>query len=234
MAKDDVKDKEVLGDAVNTDAPINDAPIDDTDAMGAEGTDAKEQFNIFDSIMSEESIEDKTREDIIKEVVASGRGRIVKDCTIRNVVVSLHDGNPFISFVIKETVIGDTRDKTQVDAFGEPIVRLGKTHNIITGVYAVASVMKDTPRMAPLANKLVRECERFALEGKDTNYPAMLFAGGKISILMEYAPANESYTNPFATDGTETKFTNDKMIHHVIGLEFGDTGRDVYREMLKV
>lgn len=229
MAKDDVKDKEVLGGAINTDATINDAPIDDTDATGAEGT-----FNIFDSIMSEESVEDKTREDIIKEVVASGRGRIVKDCTIRNVVTSLHDGNPFISFVIKETVIGDTRDKTQVDAFGEPIVRLGKTHNIITGVYAVASVMKDTPRMAPLANKLVRECERFALEGKDTNYPAMLFAGGKISILMEYVPANEPYSNPFATDAVETKFANDKMIHHVIGLEFGETGHDVYREMLKV
>lgn len=229
MAKDDAMNKEVLNDAVNTNAPINDAPIGNADATDAEGT-----LNIFDSIISEESAEDKTREDIIKEVVASGRGRIVKDCTIRNVVVSLHDGNPFISFVIKETIIGDTRDKNNVDAFGEPIVRLGKTHNIITGVYAVASVMKDTPRMAPLANKLVRECERFALEGKDTNYPAMLFAGGKISILMEYVPANEPYLNPFATDATETKFANDKMIHHVIGLEFGETGHDVYREMLKV
>lgn len=234
MAKDDVKDKETFDDAVNTDASINDKPVDDANTADAEGTDAEGTFNIFDSIMSEESAEDRTREDIIKEVVASGRGRIVRDCTIRNVVVSLHDGNPFISFVIKETIIGDTRDKDNVDAFGQPIVRLGKTHNVITGAYAVASVMKDTPRMAPLANKLVRECERLALEEKDTNYPAMLFAGGKISILMEYVPANEPYSNPFATDATETKFTNDKMIHHVIGLEFGETGHDVYREMLKV
>ena len=192
-----------------------------------------EEQSIFDAIMSEESAEDRTREDIITEVVASGRGRIVKNCTIRNVVVSLHDGNPFISFVIKESVIGDVRDKNNVDAFGEPIVRLGKTHNVITGAYAVASVMKDHPRMAPFANKLVRECERFALEGKDTNYPAMLFAGGKISILMEYVPANEPYANPFAREAVETKFANDKMIHHVIGLEFGEVGQDVYREMLR-
>ena len=128
MAKDDAMNKEVLGDAMNKevlgDAVINDAPIDDTNTEGT--------FNIFDSIMSEESAEDKTREDIIKEVVASGRGRIVKDCTIRNVVVSLHDGNPFISFVIKETIIGDTRDKNNVDAFLQKIAEKVLNLNKIT------------------------------------------------------------------------------------------------------
>ena len=201
--------------------------VTEEQVANAETTEVVAGGGFFDLLDAPEEGAERDREDIIKAVVASGKGRVLKGLNVRNVVTNRSKGHAFLTFVVKEFVMGDTRS-TEVDAFGEPIVVLGKTHNVVTGAYAVASVMKDTPKARVFANKFVREMEEFAVDGVATELPEELFAGGKIDVLMEYVVAGEEYINPFATNPEPVIFERDKVICHVIALTLGEAGLDKY------
>lgn len=178
--------------------------------------------DIFAQFMSEDSASDKSREDIIKELIASGKAKRLNGLTVKNVVATKFDTHWLLTFVIKEFVIGDTRDANEVDAFGQPIVKLGKTHNVQTSSYAVAGVMKDSPKLAIFANDVI-----------DTPDTAnMLYAGAKIDVVMQFVAAGEEYVNPFASNPEPVTFERDKMIHHIVVLGLGEVGEDMYRARL--
>lgn len=178
--------------------------------------------DIFASIMAEENDDVKSREDIVKELIASGKCKLLKGLTVKNVVATQFDTHALLTFVVKEVVIGDVRDKEEVDTFGQPVVRLGKTHNVQTSSYAVSGVMKDTPKTAVFAAKIV----------DDPQFANILFAGGRIDIIMQYVKEGEEYVNPFASNTEPVTFERDKMIHHIVRLELGEVGQDAYRTML--
>lgn len=178
--------------------------------------------DIFAQFMSEDSASDRSREDIIKELIASGKAKRLNGLTVKNVVATKFDTHWLLTFVIKEFVIGDTRDANEVDAFGQPIVKLGKTHNVQTSSYAVAGVMKDSPKLAIFANDVI-----------DTPDTAnMLYAGSKIDVVMQFVAAGEEYVNPFASNPEPVTFERDKMIHHIITLGLGEVGEDMYHARL--
>ena len=178
--------------------------------------------DIFAQFMGEDSASDKSREDIIKELIASGKAKRLNGLTVKNVVATKFDNHWLRTFVVKEFVIGDTRDANEVDAFGQPIVKLGKTHNVQTSSYAVAGVMKDSPKLAIFANDVI-----------DTPDTAnMLYVGSKIDVVMQFVPAGEEYVNPFASNPEPVTFERDKMIHHIITLGLGEVGQDMYRARL--
>ena len=183
--------------------------------------------DIFAQFMSESASEERNREDIIKELLASGKAKRVNGLKVRNVVATNYesDGNThtLLTFVVKEFVIGDVRDTEQTDAFGQALVKLGKTHNVQSSNYAVAGVMKDNPKLAIFASDVV----------DDPTLANMLFAGAKIDVIMQYVPANTEYVNPFASNPTPTTFDRDKMIHHIVALSMGEVGQDMYRERLR-
>lgn len=178
--------------------------------------------DIFASIMAEDDNESRSREDIVKELLASGKCRLLKGLTVKNVVATQFDTHALLTFVVKEVVIGDVRDKEEVDTFGQPVVRLGKTHNVQTSSYAVSGVMKDTPKTAIFATKVV----------DDPQFANLLFAGGRIDVLMQYVKEGEEYVNPFASNAEPVTFDRDKMIHHIVKVEMGEVGQDAYRTML--
>lgn len=180
------------------------------------------QNDVFAQFMSDDSSEDKTKEDIIKELLASGNAKRINNLTVRNVVATQFDTHALLTFVVKEFVIGDTRSNDDVDAFGQPIVKLGKSHNIQSSSYAVASVMKDTPKLAIFATDVVNKPE----------LANTLFAGSKIDVIMQYVPQGEEYKNPFSANAEPTTFDRDKMIHHIVRLELGEVGRDLYNANL--
>lgn len=178
--------------------------------------------DIFAQFMSEDSASDRSREDIIKELIASGKAKRLNGLTVKNVVATKFDNHWLLTFVIKEFVIGDTRDANEVDAFGQPIVKLGKTHNVQTSSYAVAGVMKDSPKLAIFANDVI-----------DTPDTAnMLYAGSKIDVVMQFVAAGEEYVNPFASNPEPVTFERDKMIHHIVALGLGEVGEDMYHARL--
>lgn len=181
-----------------------------------------EQVDIFAQFMSEESTDVKDRDEVIKELISSGNAKRINGLTVRNVVAKEFDTHALLTFVIKEYVIGDVRTE-ETDAFGQPIVALGKTHNVQTSSYAVAGVMKDSPKMAIFAPDIV----------SNPNVANMLFAGAKIDVIMQFVAAGEEYVNPFASNAEPTTFERDKMIHHIVRLELGEVGHDMYREALR-
>lgn len=194
--------------------------------QGAEQTNVQptESVNvdIFAQFMNDDAASDKSREDIIKELLASGKAKRLNGLTVKNVVATQFDTHALLTFVVKEFIIGDTRDANEVDAFGQPVVKLGKTHNVQTSSYAVAGVMKDNPKLAIFATDVV-----------DTPQLAnMLFAGANIDVVMQYVPANTEYVNPFATNAEAVTFDRDKMIHHIVSLNLGEVGQDLYRARL--
>lgn len=183
---------------------------------------ANGQVDIFAQFMGEDSTETKDRDEIIKELIASGTAKRINGLTVRNVVAKEFDTHALLTFVVKEYVIGDVRSAEE-DAFGQPIISLGKTHNVQTSSYAVAGVMKDSPKMAVFASDVI----------SNPNVANMLFAGAKIDVVMQFVAAGEEYVNPFASNAEPTTFERDKMIHHVVRLELGEVGHDMYREALR-
>lgn len=180
------------------------------------------QVDIFAQFMSEDTTETKDRDEVIKDLIASGNAKRINGLTVRNVVAKEFDTHALLTFVVKEYVIGDTRTE-EVDAFGQPIISLGKTHNVQTSSYAVAGVMKDSPKMAVFAPDVI----------SNPNIANMLFAGAKIDVIMQFVAAGETYDNPFASNAEPTTFERDKMIHHIVRLELGEVGHDMYREALR-
>lgn len=190
-------------------APVVNPPVDDAPA------------NFFDQFASDEDSVEKTREDIVAELMLKPNVKKLSGLHIRNVVTNTTKDMPFLTFVLKEWIIGDTRG-TSTDAFGVPEVVLGKTHNAVVSAYAVSAVMKDSPKTAVFAQRVA--------EGSDV--ANILFAGGTIDLLMEYVAAGETYVNPFSTAATETVFDRDHVIIHVLALNLGEAGRDAYMAML--
>ena len=189
--------------------PVDDAPVDD----------AKVSF--FDQFASNEDSVEKSREDIVAELLLRPNVKKLTGLHIRNVVTNTSKDVPFLTFVLKEFVIGDTRSTT-TDAFGVPEIVLGRTHNAVVSAYAVSAVMKDNPKTAVFAQRVA--------EGADV--ANVLFAGGTMDILMEYVAAGEEYANPFAAASTPTVFDRDHVIVHVLAIKLGEAGNDAYMARL--
>ena len=190
--------------------PVDDAPVENS---------AKVSF--FDQFSNDEADVEKTREDIVAELLLRPNVKKLTGLHIRNVVTNTSKDVPFLTFVLKEWIIGDTRG-TSTDAFGVPEIVLGKTHNAVVSAYAVSAIMKDSPKTAVFAQRVA--------EG--ANIANVLFAGGTIDILMEYVAAGEQYVNPFSRDTTPTVFERDHVLVHVLALNLGEAGRDAYAAML--
>lgn len=179
------------------------------------------EVSFFDQFSNEETKQEKTREDIVAELLLKPNVKKLSGLHIRNVVTNTTKDVPFLTFVLKEWIIGDTRG-TSTDAFGVPEIVLGRTHNAVVSAYAVSSVMKDSPKTAVFAQRVA--------EG--SNVANILFAGGTIDLLMEYVAAGETYVNPFSATATETVFDRDHVLIHVLALNLGEAGRDAYMAML--
>ena len=179
------------------------------------------EVSFFDQFSNEEAEQEKTREDIVAELLLRPNVKKLTGLHIRNVVTNTTKDVPFLTFVLKEFVIGDTRGAS-TDAFGVPEIVLGRTHNAVVSAYAVSAVMKDSPKTAVFAQRVA--------EGSDV--ANILFAGGTIDLLMEYVAAGEEYVNPFATASTPTVFDRDHVIIHVLAINLGEAGRDAYAARL--
>lgn len=204
---------------VNPDVPEGVAPEVDTDTNT--GSEEATTTNFFDQFSNDEDSVEKSREEIISELVKKPNVKKLTGLHIKNVVTNTTKDIPFLTFVLREFIIGDTRSTT-TDAFGVPEIVLGKTHNAVVSAYAVSAVMKDNPKTAMFASRVA--------EGADV--ANVLFAGGTIDILMEYIAAHEEYVNPFSQTASPAVFDRDHVIVHVIGLTMGEVGRDAYAAML--
>ena len=189
--------------------PVDDAPVDD----------AKVSF--FDQFADNGDTVEKTREGIVEELMLKPNVKKLTGLHIRNVVTNTSKDVPFLTFILKEFIIGDTRSAS-TDAFGIPEIVLGRTHNAVVSAYAVSAIMKDSPKTAIFAQRVA--------EGSDV--ANILFAGGTIDLLLEYVAAGEEYSNPFAATGAPTVFDRDHVIVHVIALKLGEAGQDAYAAML--
>lgn len=175
------------------------------------------EISFFDQFADNGETVEKTREDIVSEMLLKPNVKKLTGLHIKNVVFNNTRDVPFYVLVLKEYIVGDTRNGA-VDAFGIPEVTLGKTHNCIISAYALSAVMKDNPRTAVFAARVA--------EGSD--FANDLFAGGTLDILMEYVAAGESYVNPFSSNGQETVFDRDHVLCHPLTITMGEVGRDVY------
>ena len=209
---------DIMSTTTTTAAPVAN-PVVEPEATAPVENAAEVSF--FDQFSNEEARQEKTREEIISELVKKPNVKKLVGLHIKNVVTNTTKDVPFLTFVLREYIIGDTRSTT-TDAFGVPEVVLGHTHNAVVSAYAVSAIMKDSPKTAMFAQRVA--------EGADI--ANVLFAGGTMDILMEYVAAGETYINPFGRATTPTVFERDHVLVHVIGITMGEVGRDAYAAML--
>lgn len=191
-------------------------PIEDVDEVAESPAE-----DIFAQFMEGED-EVLDRDEIIRQLLASGKCKLLKELHIKNVVATKFDTHSLLTFVVKEWVVGDTRS-AELDAFGQPVVVLGRTHNVQTSSYAVAGIAKDSPKGAIFATDIV----------DNPSIANMLYAGGTLDVILQYVKAGEEYANPFTANAKAATFDRDKVIHHVVALTFGEVGVDMYHERLK-
>lgn len=204
---------DIMSTTTTTAAPAAN-PVVEPETVPAENA---AEVSFFDQFISDEAGQEKTREDIVAELMLKPNVKKMTGLHIKNVVFNNTRDVPFYVLVLKEYIVGDTRNGA-VDAFGIPEVTLGKTHNCIISAYALSAVMKDNPRTAVFAARVA--------EGSD--FANDLFAGGTLDILMEYVAAGETYVNPFSSNGQETVFDRDHVLCHPLAITMGEVGRDVY------
>ena len=209
---------DIMSTRTTTAAPVAN-PVVEPEATAP--TENAAEVSFFDQFSNEEAEQEKTREDIVAELLLRPNVKKLSGLHIRNVVTNTTKDVPFLTFVLKEWIIGDTRG-TSTHAFGVPEIVLGRTHNAVVSAYAVSAVMKDSPKTAVFAQRVA--------QGSDV--ANVLFAGGTIDLLMEYVAAGEEYVNPFATTSTPTVFDRDHVIIHVLAINLGEAGRDAYAAML--
>lgn len=209
---------DIMNTSTTTAAPAAAAAVEPEVTAPAENA---APVSFFDQFADNGDTVEKTREDIVAELLLRPNVKKMSGLHIRNVVTNTSKDVPFLTFVLKEFVIGDTRGAS-TDAFGVPEIVLGRTHNAVISAYAVSAVMKDSPKTAVFAQRVA--------EGSDV--ANILFAGGTIDLLMEYVAAGEEYVNPFATASTPTVFDRDHVIVHVLAINMGEAGRDAYMAML--
>lgn len=177
--------------------------------------------NVFDDeedIFADDGEDTLSKEDIIRQLLADKKHcKQYKGLYVRNVVYNTdNNGNTFFTFVVKEYTKGNIVVETEEGLLAR---KIGNTHNIVVGGYALSSVMKDSPKTAIFAAEVLTD-EKLANK---------LFVGSHIDIICQYVKANESYTNPFSTSATETSFDENKMIHHLTKVSLGEVGLDVYQ-----
>lgn len=199
---------------------VAESSAEDVDEVAEEDAESSAEDVFAQFMEGEDEILD--RDEIIRQLLASGKCKLLKGMHIKNVVATKLDTHSLLTFVVKEWVVGDTRSD-ELDAYGYPVIVLGRTHNVQTSSYAVAGIAKDSPKGAIFAADMV----------DDPSIANMLYAGGTIDVILQYVKAGESYANPFASNAKATTFDRDKVIHHVVALTFGEVGIDMYHERLK-
>lgn len=190
-------------------------PIDEDDNS------ADDLFASFFEEDEDDTSADKSTEDIIKELLASGTCKRLNNLTVKNVVAKQYDTHTLLTFVVKEFVVGSVASG-ETDPFGQPVMKLGKSHNVQSSSFAVAGVMKENPRTAVFAADMIEK----------PKLANILFAGGRIDVIMQYVAAGEEYHNPFSKNDTPSVWERDMMIHHIIKLEMGEVGMDKYHAMI--
>lgn len=211
----------------------NNSVVDNNDVVD-DGNDAAQESSIFDTLAANVPIE-KSADDIIRQLLADKNCKRVNNLHVRNIVATAFETYTMLTFVIKEFVFGDVRDETNVDAFGMPTVKIGRTHNVITSSYAVSAVMKNSAKSAIFAGEVADMTAPLA-DGQESaaitsraNVVNNLYVGGTIDVIMQYVPANTDYINPFGTSQEPTRFDADKVICHIVRLSFGEVGNDMYK-----
>lgn len=239
----DVKAEEVANPIEElVDDVVNIETVEEQAEEQAENVNVDED-SIFGSIIAakEEAGEVvKTREDIIRECLADSKHfAMKKNLHIRNVVattrVSSDTGEMTtrLAFNIKEKVFGIEYDNTQLDAFGRPTSKLGLTSIVTSSTYAISGLMKDTPKSALFAGNVARMMSIpnggiEAVVSDNDNIVNKLYAGGTMDVLIQYVPANTAVVNPFGNSNVTKVYDHDVFIHHVVRLNFGEVGNDVY------
>ena len=200
----------------------------------------------WDSIISQES-NVKTFDDILKECLVQPNFRLFRGVCIKNVksfVYKAETGRLItrVTLVSKTSIPGMVVDNDDVDAFGMPIKKIGMSNNIFTSSYALAAALKNDPYLAIFADNvanmgqddIVMASEK-ELIGKE-NIANLLLAGGKVDVLCQIIKKGEIYINPFSsnTDAAETTFDEDRIMHHIVNVEAGLVGKDLYRNYISI
>lgn len=204
--------------------------------------DAENDNFSWDSLMAEVDAQ-KTRDDIIRECLADKKHfRRMNNLRVKNVKAFAYlakDSNRLttrITFVIDKVIPGMVVDESKLDAFGLPTRRLGVSKNVFSSAYAVAGAMKETAKGAIFADEvsgmtaILAGANEREITGTD-NIANTLYAGGEIDVICQFIPANTPYVNPFSSkndDNEPTVFDEDRIFHHVVRLQFGETGNDKY------
>lgn len=204
--------------------------------------DAENDNFSWDSLMAEVDAQ-KTRDDIIRECLADKTHfRRMNNLRVKNVKAFAYlakDSNRLttrITFVIDKVIPGMVVDENKLDAFGLPTRRLGVSKNVFSSAYAVAGAMKETAKGAIFADEvsgmtaILAGANEREITGTD-NIANTLYAGGEIDVICQFVPANTPYVNPFSSkndDNEPTVFDEDRIFHHVVRLQFGETGNDKY------
>ena len=157
----------------------------------------------------------KTTKEVVKELVQRGC-KMYKGLIVKNVRIKEQENYTMVTLVTKSLV-----EQFLVDEYG--VATEGKSSNIITSNYAIASVIKEIDGAEWLGN----------YASDKPKILEMLLSGCSIDVVQERVEANQAYINPFSSTKRETILENNNYIYHVVGIRFGKTGKEFMENIKK-
>lgn len=155
------------------------------------------------------------KKEIIENLVKNG-AVMVKDCEVRNVTVRPQDEYVRLGITLDKPVKG-FRQNPESEEWEETDVKV-----IFISAFSVASLLKEVPRAAFAANKLLENPESLSV----------VLSGAKIDVLAEHVASGQEYNNPWSerTDNARV-FDHDTIIHHITKIEISDFGQDMLKQL---
>lgn len=154
------------------------------------------------------------KKEIIENLVKNG-AVMIKDCEVRNVTVRPQDEYVRLGITLDKPVKGFRQNENE--EWEETDVKV-----IFISAYSVASILKEVPRAAFAANKLLENPESLSV----------VLSGAKIDVLAEHVASGQEYNNPWSerTDNARV-FDHDTIIHHIVKIEISDFGQDMLKQL---
>lgn len=191
----------------------------DNPAIATGDTGSTSQFNIddfFASIEATDDSADKSHEEIIKDVLATGKAKLLK---LHIKAIRYYAENKLYSITVMEPIYADV-DSGERDALGEPIYSIGKAYNFAISTYSLAGTMRQDFELSLFADRVASPSET-----QDEQLANILLGGSEIEVLQQIALKGEDYSNPFAKNAKPYRCTRNRVFYSPVKCQFGPLGK---------
>lgn len=181
---------------------------------------------IFDLVEKKEESQKKSVTEIVKELLATGNAVRYNNLSIERVTIgdiipsSIPNAKPNTRIYLKlgDNVLGEV---AELNELGNSEQTIKGTDFIQVSTFGINLAVSEDKVLRIFSSEIVSNPKKVS----------DLFLGGKCDVISQFVPAGEPFVNPFNNGNSESKtyvYDEDRVFHHIVRIELGEFGKEVY------